>query len=283
MIRAATEADIPQLITLWQVCFHDEEEIIRLFLQRLDKDVACRVDERDDRIVAAAYLVDARMTTPKGLVPVWYEYALGTLPEYRNQGIMTQLLDSIKKEARRRKIPYTALVPAEARLAPYYEKQGYRWFFTLRQVKIPRTWLMKLGENAGEEIQSREEPDGLRERLLRPLIGSLQWSAPAVTFALQFTEQCGGRVIRVPGGYAVCHETEDTLHITEWMSTPRTAPLLAKRLCEYSDKPKVALRLTEYNPLFPGVGEMVHFGMLRSTGGDPLPKPSGAYIGLEMS
>ncbi len=283
MIRAATEADIPQLVRLWQICFKDDEDTILLFLQRLNRDVSCRVDERDGQVVAAAYMIDAKMTTSRGLVPVWYEYALGTLPEYRGQGIMTRLLENIRKEARRRKIPYTALVPAEERLAPYYEKQGYRWFFTLRQIEMPRAWMMQLGENPAEEIRSAEEPDGLRERLLRPLIGSLHWSAPAVQFALQFTEHCGGRVLRVPGGYAVCHETADTLHITEWMSTPRSAPLLARRVCEYSNQPKIRLRLTEYNPLFPGVGEMVHFGMLRSTGNEPLPKSSGAYIGLEMS
>jgi predicted acetyltransferase len=282
MIRAATEADRSQLVRLWQICFHDEEDTIQLFLQRLNQDVSCRVDEQDGKVVAAAYLIDAKMTTPRGLVPVWYEYALGTLPEYRGKGIMTRLLDNIRKEARRRKIPYTALVPAEEKLAPYYEKQGYRWFFTLRQIEMPRTWMMQLGNSPAEEIRSGEEPDGLRERLLRPLIGSLEWSAPSVSFALQFAEHCGGRVLRVPGGYAVCHETDDTLHITEWMSTPKAAPALARQVCAYSDCPKMRLRLTEYNPLFPGVGEMMYFGMLRSTGNDPLPKSSGAYIGLEV-
>lgn len=283
MIRAAAAQDIPQLIRLWSICFEDEEDTIRMFLQRLNKDVACRVAERDGQVVAAAYLLEGKIVTPKGMVPVWYEYALGTMPEYRKQGIMTRLLESIKKEARRRRIPYTALVPADEKLAHHYEKLDYHWFFTVRKAEVSRDKLIQLGDSAAENVVSREEPDALRERMLRPLTGSLQWPAASVQFALRFAEQYGAMTVRVPGGYAVCYEQDDILHVTEWMSTPRSAPWLAKELCRRSSMPRVMLRLTEYNPLFPGVGEILPFAMLRSTGGEPLPKPVGAYLGLEMS
>lgn len=283
MIRAAAAADLPQLTALWKVCFGDEEAVIHRFLQRLNQDVTCRVIEREGQIVSAAYLIDAKMVTSKGLVPVWYEYALGTLPAYRGQGLMTRLLENIKKEARRRKIACTALVPASEQLARFYEQQGYRWYFTVRSAQLSRDQLMRLGEKAATEGLPKEEPEALRERLVRPLTGSLQWSAAAVQFALDFHELCGGIVVKVPGGYAVGYEKDDTLYVTEWMSTPRSAPLLARELAGRTSCPKVNMRLTEYNPLFPGVGEIMPFAMVRSTGSEPPPKPCGAYLGLEMN
>lgn len=282
MIRSVTPTDLPQLIRLWQTCFGDPPELIRFFLQRLGKDVSCRVVEESGQLIAVAYLVDAQLQTDGKKQPIWYEYALGTLPTARGRGVMAGLLQEIHREAERRGITYTALVPADAHLTAYYTRLGYHPFFNVREGVLTRDQLEEYAADAGRQVRVSQTPGRIRSSILRNANG-LKWSDPAVEFALQFALKGGARVLRLDDAYAIWTESGKTACITEWMGTGEAVPNMAKELLCHSNCAHFALRLPEYSPLFPELRTVKPFGMLYAVGENPMPQGSGAYLGLEMN
>ena len=110
---------------LWQLCFHDDERFVSLLFDNIYRDENARCFEEDGVLTAALQMLPYRMTFGTTLLKVSYISGAATRPEYRNRGLMGRLLKESFEEMLSRKIPFSALIPAEPWLYGYYASKGY--------------------------------------------------------------------------------------------------------------------------------------------------------------
>jgi hypothetical protein len=67
-----------------------------------------------------------------------YICGAATLPEYRNKGIMGQLMDRTFEAMKAMGYEYAALIPASESLYNYYERFGFRDFFYRKKYSVAR-------------------------------------------------------------------------------------------------------------------------------------------------
>jgi GNAT superfamily N-acetyltransferase len=124
----ATHSDIPALQQLMQLVFDDEQPFLEsLFGLKFNDNVLIYKDE--DRIIAMAFLLPAYIRIEGKLEPVTYIYACATHPDYRNNGLMHNVLNEAWQAACARQEVGVFLRPASDTLYDYYEKEGFRTFF----------------------------------------------------------------------------------------------------------------------------------------------------------
>ena len=90
-IMTANALMIPALRHLWKQCFGDEDAYVSLFFDRRFSPEQTLTAWVDDTLVGAVYLLEAEVDGH----PLWYGYAVGTLPEYRGRGISRRLHETI--------------------------------------------------------------------------------------------------------------------------------------------------------------------------------------------
>lgn len=118
------------MMDLWKITFHDSSRYIKLvFDSYFNPDNAFTVYD-GEKLVAALLGVEYQFQTAneysiidtfKGM----YLCGLATLPEYRRQGIMANLMDKAERSAKYRGFDITFLIPADEHLREYYQKKGY--------------------------------------------------------------------------------------------------------------------------------------------------------------
>ena len=141
MIGLAEKGMERQLDKLWRSSFNDPMRVTRYFLKYRFRPENCLVFQKDGEVVSGLYLLEAKIRLEGKLFPVQYIYAASTLPNYRNQGCMSQLLEFAEELGRQRGMACSVLVPATQSLFLYYGKFGYETFFYTRNVKIEKSRL----------------------------------------------------------------------------------------------------------------------------------------------
>lgn len=138
-----SKSDYPELKALWKTVFGDSDDVLDYFFENTvetENIYACR---KDGKIVSAFYLIESSLIENKKEFSAKYLYAAATLPEYRKQGIMG---DMIRYAAGILKIKGTDLLilyPADEKLYEYYGKLGFVSKFKERYYKIEKTELEK--------------------------------------------------------------------------------------------------------------------------------------------
>ena len=118
------------MMELWKETFHDSDSYISLVFDTYYSLENTFVRYHENRLIAAMLSVayefqilrdDEEKTHLKGM----YLCGLATRPEWRNRGIMSELMEEAEEEARRRGFDLTFLIPADDHLRQYYAKKGY--------------------------------------------------------------------------------------------------------------------------------------------------------------
>lgn len=125
MLIDSDEKYIPSLRKLWHEVFGDEYEYIDLFFKKAYFQSECFAEIKDDEIISALYLLNAKIRCGGQVFTGRYLYAASTLPQFRGKGIMSELLKQVNEFAREKKLDFIALVPASDSLYNYYSKFGY--------------------------------------------------------------------------------------------------------------------------------------------------------------
>ena len=139
----ADESDYDELKNLWKTVFGDEDDVIDYFFANTVKpsDVyACR---KDGRIVSAFYLIDSSVIDKNNNISAKYLYAAATLPEYRRQGIMGEMIKYASEYIRKRSADVLFLYPANNNLYDYYAKLGFKPMFNERYYIIEKKEIEK--------------------------------------------------------------------------------------------------------------------------------------------
>ena len=119
--RLMLPSDVETLKSLWLKCFNDKEEAAELFFKRNINYTHGYVAADGDIIVSAVYLIDCKLCGK----PAHYLCGAATMPEYRNRGIMTGLIEFALNDAEIRGDCYSVLLPADEGLYDFYAKLGY--------------------------------------------------------------------------------------------------------------------------------------------------------------
>ena len=121
MVVFADKSREAELIEIWKQSFGDSEEYIRMFFAWNLAKTMVLVYEVDGKAVSVAYLLPVTYEkNDQKSVPCWYLYAAATLPECRGHGYFGEIMKVVRE-----RIPEPVLlVPGEASLVSYYEKQG---------------------------------------------------------------------------------------------------------------------------------------------------------------
>lgn len=235
MIRRAVPEDAGAILSIWRICFGDEESYIRFFLQHRFPRGRCLVFEADGAPAAMLHLLDASYWESGLSEPACtaqYVYAAATLPQYRGRGVMARLLAAAEREGEKRGFRFTFLLPGSESLYGYYARLGYRAAFSIRKLSVQRPQLTALAA-AVPAVPAAAAPDAvptagetdlnqvfrIRSERFRP---GLLWNAPELRYAL--AEWCftGGIVLHLGADYALCREKGGVVTVKE-----TTAPLSA--------------------------------------------------------
>ncbi len=121
MVVFADKSRKNELIEIWKQSFGDSEEYIKMFFAWNLAKTTVLVYEVDGKAVSVAYLLPVTYERAgQKAVPCRYLYAAATLPEYRGRGYFGEIMKVVREQISEPVL----LVPGEASLVSYYEKQG---------------------------------------------------------------------------------------------------------------------------------------------------------------
>lgn len=121
----ADKADVPSLKELWKTVFGDDDSVIDFFFEHAADCRDAYVYKVDGKIVSAFYLLDADILINNQRKKSKYLYAAATLPAYRRNGYMGEMIQYAFAYLQDIGYEYTFLCPAEQPLFDYYAKFGF--------------------------------------------------------------------------------------------------------------------------------------------------------------
>jgi predicted acetyltransferase len=141
--RKASNFETLFIKKLWNEIFGDSDEYINSFITHfgIENGYVC---EKEKEIVAIAFAIPTLLNSPSNfegvtvenrrgslhyLQPVKYIYACATHPDYRRQGVMTNLLATVYQDACNEDYEGIFLHAADESLANYYRKLGFEDYF----------------------------------------------------------------------------------------------------------------------------------------------------------
>jgi GNAT superfamily N-acetyltransferase len=257
---------------IWKERFGDSDDYTRFFLERrFDSDDVFVALEKGD-VAGMAFAASAALRVSPGgadSMPVAYVYGVATAKAYHNTGVATAILEHIQKSR-----PNNILVPADAGLAEFYKKRGYRAAFYHRVIEFG------LDPVSGDDFSADEaEPDEYAEIRARAFSreGDICWPKPYVAFMLEENGIRGGRSLiirkRLKEPEIITYRVEgDTALILETSAAGETLREAARNIMLSAGAVKCRARL---HPALCREGRLTPYGMASAR----LPVESG-YISL---
>lgn len=128
MFRTARDSDTAALLSLWNRVFGDDETVAAGGLNQFAGTGNVFVADDNGTPVAMLLAVPCHIGSQRGI----YLYALATEPDYRGNGIMSQLMAAAEQHKIHEGAQFSVLIPAEIPLFAYYKKRGYSQRLQLR-------------------------------------------------------------------------------------------------------------------------------------------------------
>ena len=114
-----------QALELYKTAFPDDpDDFAADFINRFFGE-NCRYILKDGRIASMLFLLCGSLTEKGKKRPVLYLYAAATLPEYRGMGLMGELIEKAKTEAKEKEA-LLLTKPATPSLFGYYGRFGFK-------------------------------------------------------------------------------------------------------------------------------------------------------------
>jgi len=139
MIEHPSHKDESELRSIWKDVFHDSDGAIDLFFRNTYSKDSTLIYRDGGTIGSMIFFPEYNLKHGSQLSKLGYLCGAATLPEYRNKGIMGQLLTRSVEIMKRRGHEYAALIPASDSLYNYYERFGFRDFFYRKKYSVERS------------------------------------------------------------------------------------------------------------------------------------------------
>ena len=124
--------DLPSLIQLWSLCFHETEADSAWFLSRRFVPEQTFVWRKDGNVCAVIYLIPVQAGAHRG----GYLYAIGTHPDLQGLGIFGKLHQYVKEQAVAAGLHFLCLIPAAPSLFSLYGRLGYETWYGRQQISL---------------------------------------------------------------------------------------------------------------------------------------------------
>mgnify|MGYP000410184971 CR=1 FL=1 len=110
---------------LWKLCFNDSEEFTELYFRlRYNNDINIAIQSGEE-VIAALQMLPYPMTFEGEDIHTAYISGACTHPDYRNRGVMHELLSQAFARMLHNNVALSTLIPAEPWLFDYYGRSGY--------------------------------------------------------------------------------------------------------------------------------------------------------------
>jgi len=139
MIEHPSHKDESELRSVWKDVFHDSDADIDLFFRNTYSKDSALIYRDGGTIGSMIFFPEYDFKHGNQWSKLGYICGAATLPEYRNKGIMGQLMDRSFEIMKTRGYEYAALIPASDSLYNYYERFGFRDFFYRKKYSVART------------------------------------------------------------------------------------------------------------------------------------------------
>lgn len=293
--RFANQLDIPQLKTIWQLCFGDDQEYIDFYFKERYKEGETVLLTEENEIAAMLTMIPSTLVTKNN---VSYRaamlYAIATHPDFQNRGLAGKLMNHSSNLLKENKVDLSVLVPATSSLYDFYENRGYVRAFYLRETVLEVAEIYRRFQE--EEGLRIKEIDGetYNHRRKEYLKGNfyLSYGEEEVVYQEKVSKLTGG------GIYSVDHNGAEGCFIAERVDNNRVIikEILVKEEQLGSVLKKISSLLPAHkylirSPAFLGNslgGTVRPFAMIKAEGpeGDPIVKElllqREAYLGIAL-
>ena len=117
--------DMFEVAKLWQDVFHDSDDYVELFFNRVYKPENTLVIKRDDHIISALQMIPYTVKLHERIVRAAYLCGLCTLPSEQGRGYMKKLIHDAMRQLQKRGDGLAFVIPAEPSLFNFYRKLGF--------------------------------------------------------------------------------------------------------------------------------------------------------------
>lgn len=225
--RKAVNNDINSLKELWLSIFEDKKIAVELFFERKFNDNIAYVATENQKVVSMLYLLPASVNGVK----TCYLYGAATEENYRNQGIMRNLIDFSLETS---DYDMCVLLPAKESLYNFYTKLGFE-NLSCNTAKLSRQDVVALAKPYVMQDLIVNNYCGIRNRVLKS--DFLFWNNDHINYAFEYNSIYGAKIIRSNYGYAIAFEEDDVCYVSELICDDKNAPfILTELLSQFSSK-----------------------------------------------
>lgn len=114
---------------LWETCFNDSREFIDMYFQLRYKNEINITIQSGEETIAALQMLPYPMTFEKEELSTAYISGACTHPDFRNRGVMHELLLQTFAQMHQNGVALSTLIPAEPWLFDYYARNGFATVF----------------------------------------------------------------------------------------------------------------------------------------------------------
>lgn len=228
VLRSGGPSDAPGMRPLWQSCFGDTESFFRCYEERVYRPDRVELAVLGEEIVSMVTVIPTVLQTAAGIrIPGGYVYGVAALPEHREKGLASRLLQRAMERRLGRNMEFLCLVPDTPELYAYYQRtMGARTVFYDRELVLESAALGSVPALCPVPVTA--EP----YRTIREcrLVGTdhLDWDGAAIGFQEEICRQGGGGLYRFDGKVAGCaaaqYIEEDTLLLNELLAAEEDLP-----------------------------------------------------------
>lgn len=133
--RLAKSGDLDSIRNLWLTAFPGDEFFLNYYLDHMSFEniVVCPDGER---IISMLNLLPFELVVRDNTLLGAYVFSIATLPDYRNLGIGSSIIDFSHKLMIERNMSFSALIPAQESLFSFYDRLGYEPYFEISRKEI---------------------------------------------------------------------------------------------------------------------------------------------------
>lgn len=279
MIRQAQPHDLPQLVSLWQEAFLEDEADARFYFENRHQDQNMLLYEENGLVTGMLSMLPLTLVAGNNRMPVRYVFAVATRISHRGQGISTRLLQKAHEFMTAEGCAASVLVPAEPSLFAYYEKREYAPRFYLDQVDVKATDIADIALSGQITPCSTLEYKQQRDAFFADGYLFAQWDETALGYIKHGNEHAGGGMVKLRFGdetaYAVIEQRGDHVRVSEYIGEKahyqKALALIHQQF--KADRYRMLLPATE-----PFLGNTRHFGMIHWLKTPPNPVNLPGYL-----
>lgn len=157
--KQADSSMLDDLINIMEICFGNPRWFIEfVFEQKFDLN-NCYICEINTKIVSLLHVIPVEIVIDNISLKSGYIYGACTLPEYRKNGYMTNLINYVHKKFSENDYDCLCLVPAEKKLQKFYKNLNYENFFKCKQIGFNKQDLTNYISNINNYKDFDSEPD----------------------------------------------------------------------------------------------------------------------------